>query len=722
MRIRCPHCDHENECPTEPDLAPNCGGCGKPITLFSPDGAANTVTHQSTQTTPMADLPASGARIGNFVLQHQLGLGSFGAVYSAFDTVLHRQVAIKVPRRRPTEKQLSAFLREARSAARVNADNIVKVHEVGVSLDNIYIVSELIDGPTLSNWMKSRRPSFVEVATVCRDIARGLAKAHAAGVVHRDLKPGNVLMDAEHRPHITDFGLSSSSSVSEETIATPGHLLGTPAYMSPEQASRRPDLADARSDIFSLGVMLFELVSGKRPFTGTNSEDLVDAIRSASRQALLEARPDAPPELQAVCDRALRKEPSERYKTADEFADDLQRFIDGEIPRAFHPTPRQRATRWLRKRWPAVAFGVGILVALTSALWQLSGSAPGTPTPPPEPRIHITLRSSPDGAEVALTLFDGDTHQPGSRRFVGTTPLSIDVPPGRYHVAARVSGHGFLETERRAPDRPTRIPGGNGVGRQWKPDGSGDGVVLPPLIIPKTADAPPNAALVPGAQQYRLVREVSSARLAPEPAPVAPFYLQLREVTCREYRQVMGRLPLQLRDADPLDDAPVTYVDFWDAQTYAERIGMRLPTAYELDCAATSGGLQRYPWGGDAKRWDPLRPQDGEALASYDITPNTGIRDLLTAPAEWSWTTPSLEVPTQRGPSRELPPELIDELKITRIVFGGDATVLELAATAQAQHARWCMESMNHRYPGLGFRCARSADLAADAFVSSEGP
>jgi serine/threonine protein kinase len=255
-------------------------------------------------------------------LEDVVGVGGFGRVYRAFDTWLERTVAVKVPRvdRPVTEGEVDQCRVEARKVARLRHPNIVPVHDVGRDGSTCFIIGDWVEGTNLAARITDNRPGYQEAARIVAEVADALGHAHAAGFVHRDIKPANILIDPSGWAYLTDFGIA----VVEEDLLRDVTAVGTLPYMAPEQLSEALGPVDHRADLYALGVVLYELLVGRRPFRAITPIELRQQILRDDPPLPRSIEPEVPAGLERICMRCLAKQPVERYQLADQVSADLR--------------------------------------------------------------------------------------------------------------------------------------------------------------------------------------------------------------------------------------------------------------------------------------------------------------------------------------------------------------------------------------------------------------
>ncbi|MFV1967782.1 MAG: WD40 repeat domain-containing serine/threonine protein kinase [Pirellulaceae bacterium] len=313
--------------------------------------------------------PSSLQRIGRFVVSEVVGRGSFSTVYRAYDTELDRTVAIKVPRghyfEAPEEER--RFLREARNAAGLRHPRIVRIHEIARDNNVPYLVCEYIEGQTLADWLKGAVVRFRDAANLIANIADALEYAHQHGVIHRDVKTSNILIDRNGESYVSDFGLARRDDA-DMTVTLEGDILGTPSFMPPEQAVGDHAAVGAPSDIYSLGVVLYRMLCGEMPFRGSQRM-LLHQVLNEQPKPPRSINEKVPRDLETITLKAMSKEVHKRYQSGRELAEDLRRWLNGEPIQATPVGRLEKGVRWCRRNPVVAGLSVAVMfLLLTSAI------------------------------------------------------------------------------------------------------------------------------------------------------------------------------------------------------------------------------------------------------------------------------------------------------------------------------------------------------------------
>jgi WD40 repeat protein/serine/threonine protein kinase len=371
------------------------------VTTDRVDGGAATVDGRP------EDAPAAlagGARVryfGDYEIRRELGRGGMGVVYEARQLSLNRPVALKMIKAGvlADDNELRRFQNEAEAVALLDHAGIVPVHEVGEHDGQRYFSMKLVQGGSLAGRLDAYRDDPRVAAALLAGVAEAVHHAHMRGILHRDLKPANILLDDRGRPHVTDFGLAKRVEGDSE-LTQSGAILGTPAYMSPEQASGRREAVTTASDVYGLGAILYALLAGRAPFGGDTVIDTIRQVRERDPEPVSKDNPRTPRDLEVICLKCLQKDPARRYGSAQALADDLHRYLAGEPITARRTGSLERAWLWCRRNpWLAGAIGSTAAAVLAVAMISTVFAVAQTRAKDRISGLAVNLRSSLDRSE-----------------------------------------------------------------------------------------------------------------------------------------------------------------------------------------------------------------------------------------------------------------------------------------------------------------------------------
>ncbi len=539
---------------------------------------------------------------GRYRLLSVLGQGGMGAVYLAQDQKLGRRVALKVPRKEEIEPiLLERFLREARIAAQIEHPNICRVYDVGEFEGRSYLTMEYIEGTPLSRMISPDHPwPLYNAAQLIRKVALAVHVLHQHDVVHRDLKPANIVLRPQGEPVLMDFGLARSFQGQFVRLTSTGEFMGTPAYMSPEQANARNDLIGPATDIYSLGVILYELTTGRLPFTGDGVSLLVKVVSEDAPPPSTFNR-ELPTDFDLVCLKALAKNPEDRFASADAFATALMPFLD---PRGEANAPRGTPTIVNDDARRAVTVMGNPEPALRTTMQTVAGSSAGAPPHAPLGTQSATIPDAP-----TLPASPAPVAPPPLNMPVVTSPFLLFVMGGILLLTALLwswslgygpdsasVAHPFGQTGKE--EEPTEPPGKQPlVGDPW-----GDRVVnslgMSLVRIPRGKFTMGSGA----AEEGGLAHEVEIT---------SDFYMSVCEVTQQQFRLLTGGNPSAFHRSNGGGlDHPVDSVTWDEAKAFCAKLSAlpaeqqvgrlyRLPTEAEWEYACRAGSTTTYPWGDD---------------------------------------------------------------------------------------------------------------------------
>ena len=444
MRMKCPQCQFEN-----PAHIRFCGNCGEQ--LFQSDEPTLSVT--KTLKTPLIGLDIGMLLAGRYHIIEELGRGGMGRVYKVFDKEIKEKMALKLlrPEIAADEKMIERFRNELKFTRKITHKNICRMYDFNKEDETMYITMEYVSGEDLKSSLTRMGPlSAGKTVFLAKQICEGLAEAHKLGVVHRDLKPQNIMIDRGGNIRIMDFGIARS--VQAKGVTATGMIIGTPEYMAPEQVEGKD--VDQRSDIYSLGVILFELLTGTVPFEGDTP--ITVAIKHLREDAPEPKTINAniPDDMNKVVLKCLEKDRTKRYKSVEELLSELDkiekgvpitdRIVPDKKPTPVGETPffgdytreKPKIKKYLIPVFVLIAVGILVIALIKFVPLQKSSESPLPPSAPPAQEGKLVVNSVPPGAEVYID---------GTR--LGITPLNSSLSPGKHSLRIEKSGYREKEEE-----------------------------------------------------------------------------------------------------------------------------------------------------------------------------------------------------------------------------------------------------------------------------------
>lgn len=674
--------------------------------------------------------PSDPASLDEFEIVRRLGQGGMGIVYLAQDTLLQRSVAIKVLADHLTgsDQALGRFKDEAKLAASLKNPGIVPVHKFGCDNGRHYIVSEYVPGHTLKELLAAERDRRSETQTsgeyrrewrrrmagIASRIAEALEHSHRASVVHRDVKPSNILVDTSDSPRLTDFGIAKHLAAGPPGDFTRG--IGSCHYMSPEQAAVSEVRVDGRSDIFSLGVVLYEALALRRPFDGDTPEQVLHAVRSLDPVPLKSADPGIPRDLATICETALEKDPSRRYQSALHMAADLRCFLEGKPIMARGVTVARRARRFAAAN--RGVFTAGVIVALAVAFgltsWFYTRSRHAA-------LGWMSVESTPSGLWFTVHAVNPATHGLDPQASIsGRTPArSLKVRPGQYRVTVGTDDHGSFAEFNALLVAPG--PGNHLSLLARTPDAvdalaatAYDRRILRATLYPTSRVVSEDMIQVEAGTYEFGWANSAIPEIGRRDIHVDSFFIDRTPVSNAQYKAFIDATghpaPQAWTDygyeaAAP--DLPVVGVTFHDAESYARWVGKRLPTAPEWQASARGPDRRRYPWGHEHGPARTAAPSASDIVLEQSWDPRV-LYDLYARHAVSALADDGQDHPAglrlMFGPLRECTGSFdtsLDGVLIVGRAWTDSPSTTDMTRIYSYPHGNF---SFKH-----GFRCAKSA-------------
>lgn len=641
---RCEHCD--NRLHALPEMASD--GLATPFTLEASDPSQQGATHTHegrTESYPPGDPRGNmrGKRLERYRLCMQIGRGGFAVVYSAWEEELERYVAVKIPFAECFNNPilLQACRDEAKRLAQLDHPNILPIYGVGSTAEiPFFLVSKLVPGENLHERLKRCPMKTEEVVRTMLSLTAALEFIHKANLIHRDIKPRNILIEQNGNVYLADFGLATPPIVVLDAQGE-RHVAGTPGYLSPEQA--RGISIDHRSDIFSLGIVMYEMLTGVRAFTG--SEDtLRDVVLLTQPIPPRQVKPEIPLELERICLRAIAPDPALRYPSANDLEADLKAFAASQLPRQKeHLRPQGRAAMIVLAAATCVLalFCFGILV---------NGCRENKkPLEVASSEVLVSIDTKPGGAEVAFFQLDPETGRPKTTNPTHTKAgKQVSLLPGEYLVVAVLKGKTraedrFHEVYRTVPSEIHSMPG---AFKQQRWEVVGGCAQLSSIELPET-NVLPGMSLFPASKKFELSFgkvEFREGQLRSGPKyhySVPAFHMDWGEVTTQQHQFVLAR---QRHYKQPKNPTHAQVDISWEqAVAVAEVLGKRLPDEVEFEYAATGGGKSSYPFAKIMARrnldWGKIGPVGELKQDEIEIPGQQPVYGLYSNAGEWmgSW-------------------------------------------------------------------------------------